>query len=190
MALAQEKFYSYADLLDWDDKTRYELYNGQPVALAAPSVPHQRILGALHLQLGNYLSRKRCEVFLAPCDVRLFEQEGDQPRNIRTVLQPDLMVVCDPKKIDEHGVRGAPDLVIEILSDSSQRIDRVVKFNLYRQAGVQEYWIVDPATRTVSVYTLEDGAYHAAAAFGADASVPVGILEDCRIDMTAVFQQN
>lgn len=188
MALPQEWLCSYADVLSWDEDTRYELYSGVPVALASPAYIHQSISGEIFLQLGTYLRGKRCRAFYAPLDVRLFEKKGDSPKNVDTVVQPDLMVVCDPEKIDSRGVRGAPDMVVEILSDSTRRLDRLVKFNLYLQAGVREYWIVDPAARTVSVYTLEDGAYQNAD-YGADATVPVKILEDCRIDMTAVFPE-
>lgn len=185
--LPQEQRYTYADLLAWDDNTRYELYDGQPVALASPTDVHQRILGELHLQLGMYLRGKKCRTYLSPFDVRLFEREGDSPKDVDTVLQPDLMVVCDQNKVDRHGIHGAPDLVIEILSPASVRYDRLVKFNLYQRAGVKEFWIVDPATRTVSVYTLEDGAYHAAAVYSSELSVPVGVLDNCNIDLSLVF---
>ena len=186
--LPQEKRYSYADLLSWDDNTRYELYDGRPAALASPSEIHQSISMALSVQLGSYLTGKKCRVYAAPFDVRLFEEEGDSPEDVDMVVQPDLMVVCDQNKVDRHGVRGAPDLVIEILSPASARYDRLVKFNLYQRAGVREYWIVDPSTRTVSVHALEDGAYHAATVYSSDLSVPVGVLDDCNIDLSAVFE--
>ena len=186
--LPQEKRYSYADLLSWDDNTRYELYDGQPVALFSPTDVHQSILGELYLQLGNYLKGKKCKAYLSPFDVRLFEQEGDSPEDVDTVVQPDLMVVCDQNKVDRHGVHGAPDLVIEILSPASARYDRLVKFNLYQRAGVKEYWLVDPSSRTVSVHTLEDGAYHAATVYSSDLSVPVGGLDNCNINLSAVFE--
>ena len=186
--LPQEKRYSYADLLSWDDNTRYELYDGQPVALASPTDVHQNILGELYLQLGNYLKGKKCRAYLSPFDVRLFEEEGDSPEDVDTVVQPDLMVVCDKGKVDRHGVHGAPDLVIEILSPSSARYDRLVKFSLYQRAGVKEYWLVDPSTRTVSVHTLEDGAYHAATVYSSDLAVPVGVLEGCNVDLSTVFE--
>ena len=186
--LPQEKHYSYADLLSWDDNTRYELYDGQPLALASPTDVHQSILGELYLQLGNYLKGKKCKAYLSPFDVRLFEQEGDSPEDVDTVVQPDLLVVCDQNKVDRHGVHGAPDLVIEILSPASARYDRLVKFNLYQRAGVKEYWLVDPSTRTVSVHTLEDGAYHAATVYSSDLSVPVGVLDNCNIDLSTVFE--
>lgn len=185
--LPQEQHYTYADLLEWNDDVRYELYFGIPMALASPSDTHQMVSGELFAQLHAYLRGKKCRAYYAPLDVRLFEDDGDRPEDVNTVVQPDLMVVCDPDKVDQHGVRGAPDLVIEIVSNSSRRLDRLTKLNLYQRAGVREYWIVDPDFRVVSVYTLEEGAYHAAAVYSGSAHVPVGVLEDCQIDLALVF---
>lgn len=187
MALPQECLYTYADLQGWEGDTRYELYDGQPKAMSSPSDVHQDISMALSAQLYNYLKGKRCKPYAAPFDVRLFEEPGDSPEDVETVVQPDLMVVCDPDKVDRHGIHGAPDLVIEILSESTRKLDRLIKFNLYQKAGVPEYWIVDPTNRTAAVYTLEDGAYHGAETYGPDAVVPVGVLEDCMIDLSDVF---
>jgi Uma2 family endonuclease len=159
------------------------------VALASPSDVHQEISGEIYFQIRNFLSGKPCKIYYAPFDVRLFEENGERPENVDTVVQPDLMVVCDPGKVDRRGVHGAPDLVIEILSDSTRRNDRLVKYNLYQKAGVREYWIVDPDSRVVSVYTLEEGAYHAAATYAADAQVPVGLWEDFSVDLTRVFPE-
>lgn len=186
--LPQEQSYSYADLLAWDDGKRYELYGGQPMALASPTDVHQAICAELIRQLANYLIGKPCKVFPASFDVRLFEKAGDSPDDVDTVLQPDILVVCDQSKVDRHGVHGAPDLVVEILSDSSRRIDRLTKFSLYQQAGVLEYWIVDPVTCTVCVHTLEDGAYHAATVYSSKLSIPVGVLDNCNIDLSTVFE--
>lgn len=188
--LPQEKRYSYADLLSWNDSTRYELYDGQPVALASPSDVHQRILGEFYLQFGSYLKGKKCKAYLSPFDVRLFETQETGPENVDTVVQPDLMVICDQSKVDRRGIHGAPDLVIEILSPATAHYDKLVKFNLYQMAGVKEYWLADPVTRTVCVYTLEDGSYHAATVYSADLSVPVGILDDCRIELSEVFGES
>ena len=187
--LPQERRYTYADLLAWDDNTRYELYDGQPVALASPSDSHQRVLTALLLQLGNYLEGKRCNVYPAPFDVRLFQNAKDLPEDVGTVVQPDLMVVCDENKVDRHGVHGAPDLVIEILSDSTRRIDRLTKFNLYQRAGVREYWIVDPDAHTVAVHLLQDGQYGSPDFYAANTTIPVSILDDCMVDLSRVFQR-
>ena len=187
MALEQEKSYTYGDLIDMDDETRYELYNGELVALAAPLLPHQIITTEIVRQLATYLLGKKCRVLQSPVDVRLFEKEGDERRNAKTVLQPDALIVCDPKKLDIHGVKGAPDLVIEVLSPSTMKYDLRLKYNLYQKAGVKEYWIVDPEKQIVSVYTLEDGRYNAAAVYNSQSEILVGVLDDCKIDLRTVF---
>lgn len=189
MPQPQEKQYSYADLLKWDENIRYELYNGLPVALASPSSAHQMVSGELFSQFHTFLKGKECRVFSAPLDVRLFEKKGDSPESVSTVVQPDLMVVCDKSKIDRHGISGAPDLIIEISSDSTRRIDRLTKFNLYQRAGVREYWIVDPSTRTVSVCLLTDGAYRTTSVYSTGSLVPSAVLSGCRIDLSAVFPE-
>lgn len=187
-ALPQERLCTHADLLTWDDGSRYELYYGQPVALTSPSSVHQEIFGEIFVQLHTYLEGKSCKVYAAPFDVRLFEENEDSPEDVDTVVQPDITVVCDPEKVDKKGVYGAPDMVIEILSPTTAQYDMLWKFNLYRKAGVREYWIVDPDARVVSVYTLDKGQY-IAAAYGADSSIRVSVLEGCSIDMTAVFPE-
>ena len=187
MALPQEKHYTYADLLSWDDEVRYELYDGIPVALASPSFEHQRICRELLRQLANYALGRPCEVVQAPLDVRLFEQDGDSPDDVDIVVQPDLLAVCDKSRIDRRGVRGAPDLVVEILSDSNRRNDQLVKYRWYQKAGVREYWIVDPVEKIVLIHTLEDGQYSSPNAYGASSTAPVGITEDCTVDLSLVF---
>lgn len=189
MPQPQKKQYSYADLLEWNENIRYELYDGLPVALASPSSAHQMISGDLFSQFYAFLKGKECRVFSAPLDVRLFEKRGDSPESVSTVVQPDLMVVCDKSKIDRYGISGAPDLIVEIASDSTRRIDRLTKFNLYQRAGVREYWIVDPSARTVSVCLLTDGAYRTTNVYSAGSMVPVGILSKCRIDLSTVFPE-
>lgn len=114
--LIQENKYTYQDLLDWDDGERYELYNGRPMAMSSPTDVHQTISGEIFRQLANFLVGKKYRVFSAPFDVRLFEKPGDSPADVDTVVQPDLMVVCDRSKINQHGIHGAPDLVVEITS--------------------------------------------------------------------------
>ena len=187
MPLPQEKRYSYADLLDWDEQERMELIYGEIRMMSPPSRVHQEITGELFAQLHAYLKGKTCKVYPAPFGVRLFEKNGDHPYDVDTLVEPDISVICDPGKLDDAGCKGAPDLILEVLSPSTQRHDRLTKFNLYQQAGVREYWIVDPEARVVLVHTLEDGHYHSHAAYSAGASVPVGVLEDCRIDLSTVF---
>lgn len=181
----EKKQFTFADCLTWDGEERFELIDGDAVMLAAPSSVHQWISGGLFGQLYTYLRGKKCRVFAAPFSVRPFEKDGDLPEDVRTVVEPDLSVVCDLSKIDSHGCKGAPDLIIEILSPSTARMDRFIKYDLYQRAGVREYWIVDPDTRTVQVYTLEDGRYHAAELF--TDTVRAGVLEECVIDLKEVF---
>ncbi|GHV75366.1 hypothetical protein AGMMS49942_01870 [Spirochaetia bacterium] len=158
MPLLQEKenHYTYADVLAWDEDFRAEIVNGEVYAMSPPITIHQRIVRKLTIKIGNYLEGKTCEVFPSPFGVRLFPEED---RSDNTVLEPDVVVICDPSKIDERGCNGAPDLIIEILSPSTSSRDRVLKFNLYLDAGVREYWIVDPETQSVQVHVLEQGRY-------------------------------
>ncbi len=186
-AVQEPRRYSYADLLDWPDDVRYELYDGFPVALASPSRRHQSISGELFGQLRDFLKGKPCRVYAAPLDVRPFESSADTPADVHTVLQPDLMVVCDRDKLDDRGVCGAPDLVIEIMSKSTKLYDKQIKHGLYEAAGVREYWVVDPDRQTVQVYTLHDGKYQTGNAYASAASAPVGVLPGCVIDLQAVF---
>lgn len=187
MALPQENGYTYADVLEWEDGTCYELYNGQPRALSAPSDVHQEISIELSTQLHTYLRGKTCKVYTAPFDVRLFEAEGDHPEDIDTVVQPDITVVCDKNKVDRRGIHGAPDMVIEILSPATRKHDRLIKFGLYQRAGVKEYWIVDPESQMVMVHVMEEGQYPSPEVYTSKASVPVSILEDFSVDLTSVF---
>ena len=185
----EERRYSYADILSWKDGPRYELYYGVPVALAAPSSRHQSVSFEIARQLGNYLLGKPCRAFAAPFDVRLFEEEGQGPEDVYTVVQPDLLVVCDGKKIDDRGVRGGPDLVIEILSPSTMERDWREKYRLYERAGVREYWIVDVTVRSVAVHRLENGAYHPPLLYAYNAAVPTSLWEDFSLDLSTVFPE-
>lgn len=97
-------------------------------------------------------------MYPAPFGVRLFEQNGERPEDVDTMVELDISVVCDRGKIDKYGCKGAPDLIIEVLSPSTRRHDRLVKLNLYQRAGVQEYWMVDPDNQSVQVFTLDRGA--------------------------------
>jgi Uma2 family endonuclease len=149
----------------------------------APSRTHQGVSGNLHGQLFNFLKGKFCKVYAAPFDVRLDADKEDD-----TVVQPDITVVCDKSKLDDKGCKGAPDMVIEIISASSARMDRLIKLRLYRRAGVREYWIIDPETKTAQVYLLENGKYVVNAYDNTDA-VPVHVLEGCTINLKEVFEE-
>ena len=185
--LMEKKKFTYADFLDWDEGTRIEIIDGDSFVLDTPPTIHQLVSGPLGAQLYSYLKGKTGEVFWGPLAVRLFEKEGDRPEDVRTVVLPDIIVICDPAKLDEHGCKGAPDLIIEILSPSTSRRDRLVKYDLYQRAGVREYWIVDPSARTVAVHLLDEGQYGSPDFYTGEAVVPVSVLEGCQIDLNAVF---
>lgn len=187
MPLPMEERYTLADALTWDESERIELIDGVPYMMAPPVREHQRILMELARQIGNYLTEKKCEVYPAPFAVRLFEQADEDPRNVNTMVEPDISVVCDPDKLDKIGCKGAPDFIVEILSPSSLRHDRLTKFNLYQQAGVREYWIVDPDSQTIQVFVLEDGRFQAVEFYNADAVADVNVLPECHISLSNVF---
>lgn len=188
MALpAEQPRYTFADYLEWDENERIELIDGDPVMLATPSRIHQKISGELFGQLWSYLSGKKCEVYAAPFTVRLFEQDSDAPEDVDTVIEPDISVVCDPSKLDKRGCKGAPDMVIEILSPSSRRYDRLIKLAQYQRAGVREYWIVNPDEKTVQVLLLDGKHLLPHEEYGQTDTARVNVLDNCFIDLSKVF---
>lgn len=189
MALPAEKTqYTFADVLTWSEDERIEIINGEAVMMAPPpSSEHQEISMELSAQLHAYLKGKRCKVYTAPFAVRLFEKDGDSPEDVDTMVEPDISVVCSPEKIDKHGCNGAPDMIVEILSPSTQRHDRFTKFSLYQRAGVREYWIIDPSSRVAQSFVLEDGRYSVKEFGTAEDKMKVSVLEDCVIDLSEVF---
>ena len=168
--------WTYADYLTWDDGQRWELIEGEayllqgPVGLApAPLRKHQQMSLALAAQFYLFLKGKPCKVYGAPFDVRLSEMSDASDNYVETVVQPDLLVVCDKAKLDDRGCNGAPDLVIEILSPSTATVDFKIKFDLYQRFGVLEYWIIHPAEQTLLVYKRgADGLYGAADRYAGD----------------------
>lgn len=185
---APKAHYTFADCLAWDESTRIEIIHGEAIMMSMPLRIHQEILGELSRQLANFLEGKRAEVIFAPFAVRLFEKKGDPPENVDTVVLPDISVICDHNKLDEYGCKGAPDMVVEILSPSTQRHDQLVKLRLYQQAGVQEYWIVDPENQTVRVMLMdEDGRFQLHEVYGREELAKVNILDGCFIELAKVF---
>ena len=153
------KTYSYADYLLWQVKEKIELFKGKILAMSpTPARYHQKIVGNIHGILFPIFKGKKCELYTAPFDVRIPKQDKEDDK-IFTVVQPDLSVICDPEKLDERGCIGAPDLVIEILSPGNSKKEMDVKFTLYEEAGVLEYWIVHPTEKVIWIYVLENGRY-------------------------------
>lgn len=186
------KRYTYADYLTWQLGEYVELIRGRIVRMSpAPGTAHQRVVMNLSNLIFNFLKDKSCEVFTAPFDVRLpLPPNRITTDKVDTVVQPDLCVICDPRKIDERGCKGAPDWIIEILSRSTAQKDTSEKFELYQNAGVKEYWIVHPNAGTILVYHLDkDDQYQLLRQqpfTGAD-SIAVSVLEDFHVDLGEVF---
>jgi len=181
---AQGKMLTYADYASWDDENRYELIDGVVHAMSAPTANHQRVLIELTRQLANYLLDKPCEVFAAPFDVCLMGKGDDD----NTVVQPDVLVICDDEKTENNKYcNGAPDLAIEILSPSTSSLDRIKKLNKYLQAGVREYWIVDPEEKNVVVNILNGGKYVVYAYEKTD-TISLHVLDGFNISLSDVFR--
>ena len=158
LAYDDNRNWTYKDYREWELKPgeRFELIDGVAYAMAAPNTEHQLISSTLHGEFYVFLKGKKCKPFAAPFDVRLFYEEDESDD---TVVQPDLVVICDPQKLGKEGCRGAPDLVIEILSPSNTAIEMHRKLNLYSEAGVPECWIIDPEEKIVEIYRLEGDRY-------------------------------
>jgi len=200
LKLDRQKLYTYADLLNWPENERWELIDGVPYlngvpyggvetphAMASPNRRHQKISMNLSREFSLYLKDKTCEVFHAPFDVRLFADKDKDADDDKTVVQPDLLIVCDPDKLKNgKAVHGAPDLVIEILSPSNSSTDTMTKFQKYLKAGVHEIWHVDPEINKVQIFTLVNGNYDISL-YGADDLVPVAVLPGFKINMKDIF---
>jgi len=186
-SLALDKYFTYADYKEWElaEGERYEIIYGEAYAMSAPNTYHQLILAELFKQIAVYLTGKPCKVIPAPFDVRLFyaDDESDD-----TVVQPDITIICDRKKIGPEGGRGAPDFIAEILSPSNTAIEMESKFHLYRDAGVREYWVLDPENKTLHVYNFKDNAIFPRTYKSTDRA-KVEIFDDLEIDLEPVFAE-
>jgi Uma2 family endonuclease len=189
--LSLNKRYTYADYLTWLDDKRCELIDGFiNLMTPAPARKHQDISMQMSIIFGNYLFIKNtCKVYSAPFDVRLpkSKEETDDAK-VYTVVQPDLSIICDPSKLDDKGCIGAPDLIVEILSPSTSKKDLSVKYKIYEQAGVKEYWLVSPNDENISVFVLDNtGKYQLNGMYGGDMKIKVSIFKDLEISLEDIF---
>lgn len=180
-----DQTFTLSEYLALPENDRMEILEGMPYLLASPSVSHQQTAGAFYVALHTALSGKPCQAFIAPLDVFLDEADERKP----TVVQPDVFVVCDRKKLDDRGCHGAPDLIIEVLSPGTRQHDLVRKMNLYRRYGVREYWTVEAELGTVLQYVLDDKGYRLAGAYEKGDKVPVQVLEGCTIYLDEIFSE-
>ena len=179
--------YSYASYLRWKFEERVELIKGKVFQMGAPLVDHQRITGLIYAELYGFLKERRCEAFVAPFDVR-FPKASKEDRDVYTVLQPDVCVVCDPAKIDRRGCIGAPDIVVEVLSPGNTKKELYNKFKVYEEFGVKEYWIVHLTERYFDKYIRnEDGVFIAGSPYTCGSQFGSDILPAFRLNIDEVF---
>ena len=146
--------YSYSDYMKWQFQERVEIIMGKIFPMSAPTTLHQHIIGELFFNIYSFFKYTSCNVILSPIDVRL--PVGKQGNTFKTVVQPDLCVICDKSKIVTQGIIGAPDLVIEILSPSNRQIEMHEKFEAYQASLVREYWIIQPGEQWMLQYVLSE----------------------------------
>lgn len=182
--------YTYRDYLNGPEGARVELIGGRIYAMTpAPTRMHQSVIGNLFARIYEYLRDKTCEVYVAPFDVRLPGDSCAADDQIDTVVQPDISVICDPAKLDDRGCRGAPDLIVEVTSPGSLKLDLTTKKSLYEQAGVREYWIVYPGEKAVLIHYLnEDGRYGTIESFTSEDAVKVAVFDDLTINLSEIFK--
>lgn len=178
---ALSRRYTWDDYQDFPDDERWEIVGGKTYSMTpSPSTRHQSVSLELSVQIHRAVQGSSCRVFTAPMDVKLSEQD---------IVQPDLLVVCDPTQIKDSHIEGPPKLVVEILSPSTQAHDRVRKMRLYAQVGVEEYWLVQAEVATVEVLHLQDGSYMMATSCTKDEPIHSPSFPDWNIDLSAVFRE-
>lgn len=182
LAAQHKQKYAYCDYLTWPEGERWELIAGEPLAMTpAPSLKHQRIAGRLYFALEAALSGHPCTAFIAPVDVVLAND---------TVVQPDVLVVCDASKLEANRVAGAPDLIVEVLSPATALRDHKAKRELYERHGVREYVLADPEAQFAERFTLgPDGVYGRSDLFGPEDVLSLSSLGGLKIRLSEVFER-
>lgn len=176
------EYHTYGDYLQWPEDVRYELIDGVAYLMSpAPNRLHQEIAGEIFRQAGNALQGDRCRAYIAPFDVRL-PKTNESDNRVDTVVQPDVLVICDPSKLDDLGARGAPDWVVEVLSPATASHDQTTKLAAYERARVPEVWFVHPTDRTVTVYRHDGTRYTRPAILEMSGELAVGVLPQVKID--------
>ena len=192
LQLDHTKRYTFADYLTWLDDKRRELWDGFIKKMSpAPSTYHQQAAFDIVSAFSAFRKEKKnkCKIFFAPFDVR-FPKNGDKDDNkIHTVVQPDIVIICDRKKIDKKGCLGAPDFIAEIISPSTAKIDMEDKYRLYEREGVKEYWIVFPHEKVIQSFVLENKKYEKNGTYSKGDKIPVHIFNnELEIDLNDIFE--
>lgn len=186
----EETRYTYGDYRHWPEDERWELINGVAYNMcAAPSLGHQGLSGALHSEISQFLKGKPCRVYMAPVDVFFPRLEEQGEEDVDTVVQPDLVVVCDRSRLRPNGIWGAPDFVVEILSPSTSRKDLHEKYALYERSGVREYWVIDPTGHWLQQYVLSPaGRYAPELTFVEQGQVACTVLAGLVVEVSDLWQ--
>ena len=184
------KVLTYADYCELDGDGRYELVDGDLIAMnqgmAGPGMDHVEVSSELFRRISNSLANTPCRAYHAPCDV-IFTEEYESEEEAKTVLQPDIIVLCDLSKRTVRGCVGAPDLVVEILSPYSLPMDMRTKHGIYERFGVSEYWIIDPFARIAYVYNLVDAKYVEKVVDPNREPLTSSVLSMLAVDLSEVF---
>ena len=179
------KQYSYSDYMLWQFQERVELIKGFILKMSpAPNRFHQTVSQNVNFKILTFFDKHPCNVFVAPFDVRL---PIKSKKKDSTVVQPDLCIICDEVKLDEQGCNGAPDLIVEIISPNNRKHDLDTKFKLYEEAGVLEYWIIEPIDKFVLVYTLRNGQYIGLKPFTEGEIITSPLFPDLKVAVDDVF---
>jgi Uma2 family endonuclease len=180
--------YSYADYLKWKFEERVELIKGRIMKMTAPNRKHQDISRELMYHFTSFLKNKPCKAYNAPFDVRLPRKDKATNEEILTVVQPDVCIICDASKLDDKGCVGAPDLVIEILSPGNSKKEIKLKYDVYEEAGVKEYWIINPVEENVAVLKLNaSGKFEGARLYATDDIIYANAVEGLAIHLSDIF---
>ena len=200
--LDTNKLYSYADYMRWSFEERIELLKGRLFRMSpAPSTRHQKISNLLSSKITWFLSNDDCNIFVAPFDVRLpISEDLDVSKKYKnkakklpdgkmmTVLQPDICVICDLEKLDERGCVGAPDFIIEILSPGNTQREMKDKFEIYQEAGVKEYWLVETQSEFILKYTLVDDIFIGSKPYTNEEKIKSEVLNGFVLDVGSIFK--
>ncbi len=188
-AVYNRTHYTYADYLKFTFDEMVEIIKGRIFKMSpAPTSFHQRISRRLSTEIDYFLKGKKCEMFAAPFDV-ILPVNGNDFMQSDKVVQPDIVVICDANKIKERGCFGAPDFIVEILSPSTAKKDVQLKFEIYEEAGVLEYWIVEPKNNSVEVFVLENQKYKRIQTYFIDDLIPCNVLSGLTIDLNEIFEE-
>ena len=183
--------YTYADYLTWQFEERVELIKGKIFPLSTPNTRHQVMSRELCGRFYNHFEKERHGFFAAPFDVCLFDKKpiAKAYKNIHTVIQPDICMICDLSKLDKRGCKGAPDLIIEILSPGNSKKEMRTKKRLYEENGVQEYWIIDFNHEQAFQFVLNaQSVYEPPIIYVSDEVLDCALFPDLKIDLEELFK--